>query len=113
MRSDVFSPRGNAGRHPIPEVVLRTRRSVMEAANRMRAQRSRRRRHAGIALLAMAALVLLFTPALWSVANDLTTGEHFFDMPVMVLTLSLVLLSAMFAILLMTWRGGRSGARDE
>jgi hypothetical protein len=47
------------------------------------------------------------------VANDRTTGEHFFDMPVMVLTLSLVLLSAMFAILLMTWRGGRSGARDE
>ena len=59
------------------------------------------------------ALLVLFTPALWSVANDLTTGEHFFDMPVMVLTLSLVLLSAMFAILLMTWRGGRNAARDE
>jgi cytochrome bd-type quinol oxidase subunit 2 len=113
MSSDVFSPRGNVGGHPIPEVVLRTRRSVMEAANELQAQRTRRRRHAGIALLAMAALVMLFTPALWSVANDLTTGEHFFDMPVMVLTLSLVLLSAMFAILLMTWRGGRSGARDE
>jgi cytochrome bd-type quinol oxidase subunit 2 len=113
MSSDLFSPRGNVGRHPIPEVVLRTRRSVMEAANQMQAQRVRRRRHAGIALLAMGALVVLFTPALWSVANDLTTGEHFFDMPVMVLTLSLVLLSAMFAILLMTWRGRISAARDE
>jgi hypothetical protein len=61
----------------------------------------------------LAALVLLFTPALWTLANDLTTGEHFFDLPAMVLTLSLVLLSAMFAILLMTWRGGRRGAEDE
>jgi cytochrome bd-type quinol oxidase subunit 2 len=113
MSGEVFSTRGSVTRHPIPEVLLRTRRSVMEAAHELRAQKARRRRHAGIALLAMAALVVLFTPALWSVANDLTTGEHFFDMPVMVLTLSLVLLSAMFAILLMTWRGGRSGARDE
>jgi cytochrome bd-type quinol oxidase subunit 2 len=111
--SSVFTPRGNVTRHPIPEVVLRTRRSVMEAANELQAQRARRRRHAGIALLAMGVLIVLFTPALWSVANDLTTGEHFFDMPIMVLTLSLILLSAMFAILLLTWRGGRRSARDE
>jgi len=111
MNSGIFPPRGNG--HPIPEVILRTRRSVMEAANEMHAARARRRRHAGIALFAIGALILLFTPALWSVANDLSTGEHFFDMPIMVLTLSLVLLSAMFAILLMTWKGGRASAEDE
>jgi cytochrome bd-type quinol oxidase subunit 2 len=96
-----------------PDVLLRTRRSVMEAAHLMQTKRARQRRNAGIALLVLAALVLLFTPALWTLANDLTTGEHFFDLPAMVLTLSLVLLSAMFAILLMTWRGGRRGAEDE
>lgn len=96
-----------------PDVLLRTRRSVMEAAHLMQAQRARRRRHAGIALLAVAVLVLLFAPALWSVANDLTSGEHFFDMPVMMFLLSLVLLSAMFAILLMTWRDRKQGVRDE
>lgn len=96
-----------------PDVLLRTRRSVMEAAHLIQAQRTRRRRHAGIALLALAALLVLFTPALWSVATDLTSGEHFFDMPVMVLLLSLVLLSAMFAILMMTWRDRKRGAHDE
>jgi len=96
-----------------PDVLLRTRRSVMEAAQLMQAQRARRRRHAGIALLAVAVLVLLFAPALWSVANDLTSGEHFFDMPVMMFLLSLVLLSAIFAILLMTWRDRKQGVRDE
>ena len=97
--------------HPIPEVVLRTRRSVMEAANELQAQKTRKRRHAGIALLAMAALTILFTPALWSAANDLTTGEHFFDMPMMVLTLFLVMLSAAFAVLLLTLR--ERGVRDD
>jgi len=96
----------------IPEVVLRTRRSVMEAAHEMRAQRTRQKRQMGFALLALGVLVLLVTPALWSAVSDLNAGEHFFDLPVMVLTLSLVLLSAIFAVLLVTWRGGRRGMRD-
>lgn len=99
--------------HLVPEVVLRTRRSVMEAACEMQAQRTRRRRHIGFALLALATLVLLFAPALWDAWIDLAAGERFFDMPVMLLTLSMVLLSAMFAILLVTWRGGRRGARSD
>jgi uncharacterized membrane protein YiaA len=90
--------------HPIPEVVLRTRRSVMEAAMELQTQRTRRRRHAGIALLAMGALVFLFAPVLWSAVNDLTSGEYFFDLPVIVLTLFVVLLAALFAILLVTLR---------
>ncbi len=111
MSSEVLRPRRNLTGHPIPEFVLRTRRSVMEAANEMQEQRARKRRHAGIALLAMGALVLLFAPALWIGVNDLSTGEHFLDLPVMMLTLFIVLLAAMFAILLVTWRD--RAARDE
>jgi cytochrome bd-type quinol oxidase subunit 2 len=110
MSSQVFGSSGRVG-HPIPEIVLRTRRSVMEAAYEMRAQRLRKRRHLGIALLAMGALVVLFAPALWSAVNDLTTGEHFFDLPVVMLTLFLVFLSAVFAVLLVTWKD--RAARDE
>jgi len=102
MSSEVLHPRRNG--HPIPEIVLRTRRSVMEAAIEIQSQRTRRRRHAGIALLAMGALVLLFAPVLWSAVNDLSTGEHFFDLPVLMLTMFLVFLAAIFAILLVTWR---------
>jgi cytochrome bd-type quinol oxidase subunit 2 len=107
MSGDVFQtgPRS----YIKPDVLLRTRRSVMEAANLIHEKRLRQRRHAGIALLTVAALMVLVSPALWSAASDLTTGEHFFDMPVMVLTLSLILLAAMVAILLMTWQGGRHG----
>ncbi|MFZ0274462.1 MAG: hypothetical protein WB524_17665 [Acidobacteriaceae bacterium] len=103
MSSDVFRPRSVTG-HPIPEVVLRTRRSVMEAAFNLEEQRMRKRRHAGIALLAMGTLIVLIAPALWLAVTDLTAGEHFFELPVMMLTLFLVFLSAIFAVLLITWR---------
>lgn len=100
---------GNQG--SIPDVLLRTRRSVMEAAYEIQLQRTRRRRQIGIALLVFASLVVLATPALWSAATELTSGEAFFDMPVMLVTLTLVLLSAIFAVLLVSWRGRR--LRDE
>ncbi len=108
-----MSGRTRIAGHLVPEVVLRTRRSVMEAAYEMQSQRRRRRRHVGFALLALATLVLLFAPALWDAWIDLAAGEHFFDMSVMLLTLSMVLLSAIFAILLVTWSGGRYSARSD
>ena len=111
MSSDVLRP-GRRVSHPIPEIVLRTRRSVMEAAFQLQAQRTRKRRHVGIALLALGTLVVLFAPALWAAANDLTTGEHFFDLPVLVLTLFLVFLSAVFAIMLVTLKD-RTSRGDE
>ena len=111
MSGEVVRPRRNMTGHPIPEVVLRTRRSVMEAANNLQEQRARKRRHAGIALLAMGTLVVLLAPVLWSAANDLSTGDHFFDLPVLVLTLFLVLLSAIFAVLLLTLR--QRGLRED
>lgn len=95
----------------IPDVLLRTRRTVMEAAYEMQRQRTRRRRQIGIALLVFAGLAVLATPALWSAVTELSSGEPFFDMPVMLVTLTLVLLSAMFAVLLVSWRGRR--LRDE
>ena len=111
MRSDFAGARG-AGQ-PMPEVVLRTRRSVMEAAHLMQAQRRQRRRQVGYILLAAAVLVLLAAPALWSAFADLAAGEEFTGMPLMLLTLSLVLLSAMFAVLLVSWRGGRRSTDQD
>lgn len=99
--------------HPMPEVVLRTRRSVMEAAQLMHDRRRQRRRQAGYILLAVAMLVLLAAPALWSAFSDLAAGEEITDMPLMLLTLSLVLLSAMFAVLLVSWRSRHRGANED
>jgi protein-S-isoprenylcysteine O-methyltransferase Ste14 len=111
MSSEVLRPHGNVTGHPIPEIVLRTRRSVMEAANELQAQRTRKRRHVGVALLAMGVLVFLIAPAVWAGVTDLTTGEHLLDLPLIMLTLFVVLLTAMFAILLLTWRD--RAARNE
>lgn len=113
MNGNAFHPVRKVSGHPIPEVVLRTRRSVMAAAYEMHEKRARQRRHAGITLAVMAGLLVVLAPALWSTVTDLTNGEHFLDMSVVVLTISLIMLSAMFAILLMTWRGGKTGERDE
>lgn len=98
--------------HAMPEVVLRTRRSVMEAAQQMQARRKRKRQHLGFALLALSTLVVLVSPALWSAYNDLADGARFTDMRMMLLTLSLVMLSAIFAVLLVSWQG-RRGIRDD
>ena len=90
-----------------PDYLLRTRRTVMEAAHRMQTQRARQRRHAGFALLAIAALVVFFAPAIWSAATDLATGEYFTDLPVVVITVSLLFLSTMLGALLMAGRERR------
>src|SRR5215475_9269969 len=68
-------------------VVQRTRHAVMAAAYQMRAAETRRRRQAGIALLAFVALAVFLTPAIWSVADDLFNGEHFQDTPAMTMSL--------------------------
>jgi cytochrome bd-type quinol oxidase subunit 2 len=107
-----YALRPSAREHRKPDFLLRTRRSVMEAANLMQANRTRQRRHAGLALLAMAAVLVFFAPALWSAATDLSTGEHFLDMPVVVLTLSLIFFSTTLAALLMAWKD-RRGMREE
>jgi hypothetical protein len=113
MNGNAFHPVAAQSSHPRPDVLLRTRRSVMEAAHEMRAQRTRQRRQVGIALLVLTGLVVLVTPAIWTGVSDLTAGEHFFDMPFMVEVLSLAMLSAVFAVCLLSWKRGSPSARDD
>lgn len=105
--------RSRTSGHPMPEVVLRTRRSVMEAAQQMHLQRRRQRRQLGYALLALGTLIVLSAPALWSAYSDLASGEQLTDLPVMMLVLSLVMLSAMFAVFLVSWRGKQRDANED
>lgn len=94
-------------------MLLRTRRSVMDAAFRMQEKRVQQRRHAGIALLVVSGLLVLFAPAVWVAATDLTAGEPVLGVPVVLITLSLVLLSAVLGVAMMTWKRARSDVRGE
>jgi hypothetical protein len=85
-------------------VVQRTRRAVMAAAHQMSTSESRQRRQLGIILLAFIGLLLLLTPAIWSVADDLFADEHFLDAPAMTMSLIATLLSTIFAALIVHWR---------
>jgi hypothetical protein len=111
MSGDVFQAR--ARDRVGPDVLLRTRRTVMDAAFRMQEKRVRQRRHVGIALLVVCGLLVLFAPALWVAASDLTAGEPVLGVPVVLVTLSVVLLSAMLGVLMMTWKRASSGVRGE
>ncbi len=94
-------------------VVQRTRRAVMAAANEMRAARSRSRRQLGLILLAVGTLVMLLTPAIWVVADDLFEGEHFQDPPTLAISLVVTFFSTIFAALIVTWRNRESSGREE
>lgn len=94
-------------------VVQRTRRAVMEAAHEMRASQSRSRRQLGVILLALVSLVILLTPAIWIVVDDLFSDEHFQDAPTMTMSLVVTVFSAIFAALLVTWRTRQSRNREE
>jgi hypothetical protein len=111
MSGDVFQTQ--ARERLRPDVLLRTRRSVMDAAYRMQERRTRQRRHAGIALLVVFGLLILFAPVLWVEVSDLTAGEPVLGMPVVLLTLSLVLLSAVLGVAMMTWKRSGSAARGQ
>ena len=94
-------------------VVLRTRRAVMAAAYQMRAAEIRRRRQAGIALLAFVALAVFLTPAIWSVADDLFNGEHFQDTPAMTMSIIVTLFSTIFAALIIHLRSRKARDGEE
>lgn len=98
--------------HAMPEVVLRTRRSVMEAAEQMQVQRRRQWRNMGVVLLALGTLIVLASPALWNAYTELDGGERITDMSMMLLVLSLVLLSAILAVLMVSWRSRTRATRD-
>ncbi|WP_446741906.1 hypothetical protein [Silvibacterium acidisoli] len=92
-------------------VVQRTRRAVMAAAHQLKAARLKRRKQIGIMLVTLFGMLILMTPALWSVTDDVFADEHFFDMPAMTMSIVLTLLSTLFAALILHWRSRR--VRDE
>ena len=94
-------------------LVQRTRRAVMEAANQMRDAETRRRRQAGIVMLAFLGLVLLLTPAVWIVVDDLFNGEHFQETPAMTMSLIVTLFSTIFAALIVHLRSRRARDGEE
>ena len=94
-------------------VVQRTRRAVMVAANEMRAAQQRSRRQIGLVLLAVGTLVMMLTPAIWILAEDMFGEEHFQDAPTMSLTLVVMLFSTIFAVLVATWQVRESRGREE
>lgn len=93
-------------------VVQRTRRAVMVAANERRIGRARSRRQAGMILLALGALVVLLTPAIWVVAEDLLEGEFFQDPPSVAMSLVVTIFSTIFAALIVMWRNRESRSRE-
>jgi cytochrome bd-type quinol oxidase subunit 2 len=94
-------------------VVQRTRRAVMVAANEMRAAQQRSRRQIGLVLLAVATLVMMLTPAIWIVADDLFGEEHFQDPPTLTMSLVVMIFSTIFAVLIVTLRNRESRSREE
>lgn len=81
-------------------VALRTRRAVREATERMREARARRRRNTGWTLLAVLALLIFLTPAVWAVCEDLFSGEAWMGAPAVTALLAVTAASTLAAVLL-------------
>jgi hypothetical protein len=84
--------------------IQHTRRVVLQAANELREQRRRNRRNAAIVALTVTVLAMLLTPAIWSTVDDILGGEHFDELPGMVLVLILLLFSTVIGVLIMSFR---------
>ncbi|WP_158751121.1 hypothetical protein [Acidobacterium sp. S8] len=89
-------------------VVQRTRRAVLQAATELSEQRSRNRRNTAIAVLTIAVLAMVLTPAIWSTMDDFMVGGDFFEAHSMVTVLILLLFSTVLGALLVGLRDGRS-----
>jgi Na+/H+-translocating membrane pyrophosphatase len=90
-------------------VVQRTRRAVMEAAHKMREARMRTRYQAGLVLLAVGALLMFLTPALWVVAEDAFSDERWLDAPALTALVVATIVSTVFAAIVVQWRGQSGG----
>jgi hypothetical protein len=91
------------------EVVQRTRRAVMAAANQMRDAERRARYHMGLMLLAIGTLLMLLTPTLWVMAEDLFSDERFLDAPTLTALLVVTTASMIFAAVLAQWNSHSRG----
>lgn len=94
----------------MPEVVQRTRRNVMETAQRMQEGRAQSRRRLGVVLLALVAFLMLATPAIWSFSEAAFSEDAMMDVALLTLTVFVILLSTMMGALLS--RGRRRGVRE-
>ena len=92
------------------EVVQRTRRNVMEAAQHMRESRAECRQRLGIALLAILVFLLLATPAIWSFSEAVFSENAVTDASILTLTVFVVLLSTAMGAALS--HGRRRGIRE-
>jgi hypothetical protein len=92
------------------DVVQRTRRSVMDAAQRMQEGRAQRRQRIGIVLLVVLGFLVLATPALWGLVEATAGDVAVTEVSVLTLTVLLMMLSAVMAVMLS--RGRRRGARE-
>jgi hypothetical protein len=84
-------------------VVQRTRRAVMEAANRMRETQRHGRYQIGLVLLTLGGLLMFLTPTLWVVAEDVFNGELWLDAPTVTALLVVTTVSTVFAAVLAQW----------
>ena len=85
-------------------IVQRTRRAVRDAALSALQVRRTRRRNAGVAAVVVVALLVLLSPALWSMVDELLRGEYISDLTPMVTMLVVVLFSGMLAALVASWK---------
>lgn len=90
-------------------VVQRTRRSVMEAANKIREKQQRGRYQIGLVLLAVGGLLMFLAPTLWVVAEDVFNGEHLLDAPALTALLVATTISTIFAAVLARWNSRSRG----
>lgn len=86
-------------------VVQRTRRAVRDAALSALEVRRTRRRNAGIAAAVVVALLVMLSPALWSMVDELLRGENVSDLTPMVTMLVVLLFSGVIAALVASSRG--------
>jgi hypothetical protein len=90
-------------------VVQRTRRAVMAAAHKMREAQMRTRYQAGLVLLAVGALLMFLTPALWVLAEDVFNDERWLDAPALTALLVATIVSTVLAAVVVQWRGQAGG----
>lgn len=97
--------------------IQRTRRNVLAAVDDRREQRKLNRRNVAIVALTVTVLGMLLTPAIWSVVDDILGGEHFDELPGVVMVMVLLLFSTVISVLIMSFKNlgltgfGRHGRR--
>jgi hypothetical protein len=89
----------------------RTRRAVHGAAADLREGRQLSRRSSAIALLTLAGLLMLLSPAIWNSVDELLGGEFLLDLPGTVAALAFTLFAAVAAVLFLL--GGERDLRQS